>query len=208
MRGSTHGQRARASIALGVLALVAFALGLLALFAFAVAYFYLAWTGVWYLPAAGIGLVAAGFGWTARKRLAVGASGRRLATAGMVLGAITLVMFCLVVVDGVIESMVDDVDATAQCLEDAGGATTTSTNDDDLDPIAAEAPGGAVRAEVGETEVHVVFGRTADDPDAIKRGYDALDPPEVTKKGNAVIAWTHDPRDEDREAVASCLPAE
>ena len=60
------------------------------------------------------------------------------------------------------------LDRTAACLDGADGVTAVSTNDDDQDAIAAGAPGGAVRAEVGENEVHVAFGRTEDEADEIK----------------------------------------
>ena len=88
----TGAQLAKVSVALGVLALVAF-IGL----GFTVG----DW---WFLLGAAIGLVAVALGWTARKRLTVGASQRRLATVGMVLGAIPLVWFCAyMLVDAIVD---------------------------------------------------------------------------------------------------------
>ena len=93
-----QGQLAKASLALGVLALVALVGALFAVNAISDG-------DRWYVPAAALGLAALGLGWTARKRLAVGASGRRLASLGMALGAIPLVTFCVLVIDGVVDGM-------------------------------------------------------------------------------------------------------
>jgi hypothetical protein len=97
-RGDRQGQLAKASVALGVLALVALVGALVVVNAISDG-------DRWYLPGAAIGLVAVGLGWTARKRLAVGASGRRLAILGVVLGAVPLVTFCVLVIDGVVDGM-------------------------------------------------------------------------------------------------------
>src|SRR5215218_6141462 len=86
--------RAMASAVLGVLALIAHLGALFVVLAYSD-------DGLWYLPAAAIGLAAVAVGWTARKRLPVRAAGRGLATVGMVLGAISLVYFGLVVADGI-----------------------------------------------------------------------------------------------------------
>ena len=97
-RDSMLGQRANASVALGVLALVALVGGMFVVQAISDG-------DRWYVPGAAIGLAAVGLGWTARKRLAAGAPGRRLATVGMVLGAIPFVTFCVLVIDGVVDGM-------------------------------------------------------------------------------------------------------
>ena len=98
VRDSTHGQRAHASVALGVLALVALVGGMFVVQAISDG-------DRWYVPGAAIGLAAVGLGWTARTRSAAGAPGRRLATVGMVLGAVPFVTLCVLAMDGVVDGM-------------------------------------------------------------------------------------------------------
>lgn len=66
------------------------------------------------------------------------------------------------------------VEPTAACLRGADAAEV-STNEDDLDLIAAAAREGAVRAEVNGTEVQVAFERNADDADDTANAYAAFD---------------------------------
>jgi len=81
-----------------------------------------------------------------------------------------------------------------------------SAASDDLDIIADSAPGGGVRAEVGDQdiEVQLAFGRTRNDADTLEESYDLFDV-SVARMSNAVIAWTFDPNDEERAAVEDCL---
>ena len=85
-RGDRQGQLAKASVALGMLALVALVGALFVVNAYSDG-------DRWYLPGAAIGLVAVGLGWTARKWV------------GIVLGAVPLVTFCVLVIDGVVDGM-------------------------------------------------------------------------------------------------------
>ena len=98
------------------------------------------------------------------------------------------------------------VEATADCLRGNELVSNVSTASDDLDVIADNAPGGGIRAEVGDEniEVQLAFGRTDNDADTLEEGYELFDV-SVTKRSNAVIAWTFDPNDEERSAVEDCL---
>ena len=96
-RDSTQRRLAWASLALGVLALVALVGALFVVFA-------ISDRDRWYLPGAAIGLAAVALGWTALTRLPVRASGRGLAAVGLVLGAVPLVTFGALVIDGIVES--------------------------------------------------------------------------------------------------------
>jgi hypothetical protein len=53
-------------------------------------------------------------------------------------------------------------------------------------------------------EVQLAFGRTGNDAETLEESYDLFDV-SVTRKNNAVIAWTFDPNDEERAAVEDCL---
>jgi len=62
------------------------------------------------------------------------------------------------------------------------------------------APGGGIRAEVGEqnVEVQLAFGRTSGDAEDLERAYEIFDV-DVIRNGNIAIAWIFDPTEEERE---------
>jgi hypothetical protein len=100
-------------------------------------------------------------------------------------------------------------DATASCLRDRG-ARSVSTASDDLDLIADSAPGGGLRAEVGEQEIEVqiAFGRTEGDADSLESAYQPFMDEfggHLEREGNAVMAWSFDPSDSEKELVTGCL---
>jgi hypothetical protein len=97
-------------------------------------------------------------------------------------------------------------EATADCLRQSDIVSDVSAASDDLDIIADNAPGGGIRAEVGDQdiEVQLAFGRTRNDADTLEESYDLFEV-SVARMGNAAIAWTFDPNDEERAAVEDCL---
>jgi hypothetical protein len=97
-------------------------------------------------------------------------------------------------------------EATADCLRQSDIVSDVSAASDDVDIIADNAPGGGIRAEVGDQdiEVQLAFGRTRNDADTLEESYDLFDV-SVARMSNAVIAWTFDPNDEERAAVEDCL---
>jgi hypothetical protein len=104
------------------------------------------------------------------------------------------------------------VEATSACLQEELGSDRVSTNPDDLDFVAADAPGGGIRAEVGESEIEAMlaFGRTEGDAATLEGQYEvfaeAFDgESSLSRHGNVVIAWSFDPTDEERALVEDCL---
>jgi hypothetical protein len=109
------------------------------------------------------------------------------------------------------------VDATRACLE--GTSADVDPDPEHVDFIALGAGRGAIRAEFDKRglckprvchEVILSFSRNASDAKDVKAAYDARgDPvfpaPTTDQKGNAVMAWSNAPADEERKTVEDCL---
>jgi hypothetical protein len=79
-----------------------------------------------------------------------------------------------------------------------------------VDYIALDASGGAIRAEVHGNEVTLSFGEDADEARHIENSYKAAmslaeGNPAVEREGNAVLAWTDSPTKDERASVHGCL---
>ena len=105
-------------------------------------------------------------------------------------------------------------DATASCLSAKGA--DVDPDRENVDFIAGAAARGAVRAEFDGHEVIVSFHRNSSDAKDSEKSYSAFFEGEkgygalyegdrVDRKGNAVIAWSSLPTDNEREAVDGCL---
>jgi hypothetical protein len=107
------------------------------------------------------------------------------------------------------------VDATASCLS-ANGADVDVPDRKNVDFIAGAAAGGALRAEFDGHEVIVSFYRNSSDAKVSDKYYRdffygvkgngaLFQGDRVDRKGNAVIAWSSLPTDNEREAMNGCL---
>ncbi len=100
-----------------------------------------------------------------------------------------------------------DADAVANCL-DGRGLADVDPDRSNVDFIAGAASGGALRAEFGGREVIVSFYRDSSDAKDAEDAYEQV-PGEadgnLMRKGNAVIAWTDTPTDEERDAMDQCF---
>jgi len=80
-----------------------------------------------------------------------------------------------------------------------------------LDFVATTATGGAVRAQLRDNQLTLVFGRTKDDADGIDAAYRRFHSANVgiddvlRQQGNAVMLWHEHPSDPDLAFVTGCL---
>jgi hypothetical protein len=80
-----------------------------------------------------------------------------------------------------------------------------------LDFVATTATGGAVRAQLRDNGVTVVFGATVGDSDNIDAAYRRFHSSNVgiddvlRRQGNAVMLWRAHPSDQDLALVTGCL---
>ena len=96
------------------------------------------------------------------------------------------------------------IDPTAECL--------ASLPDVELDPdrsnvdyIAADADGGALRLQASGVEAILSFARDTKQAEGINESYSEFPGVLLVLKGNVVIAWTDEPSDDNADAVAGCL---
>lgn len=98
------------------------------------------------------------------------------------------------------------MDATRACLE--GTSADVDPDPENVDYIALGAGRGAIRAEFDSHEVILSFSRNVSDAKDVKAAYDALpgsDEGRIDQKGNAVMAWSNAPTDEELKTVKDCL---
>jgi hypothetical protein len=80
-----------------------------------------------------------------------------------------------------------------------------------LDFVATTATGGAVRAQLRDNQLTLVFGLTKDDADNIDAAYRRFHSSNVgiddvlREQGNAVMLWHEHPSDPDLALVTGCL---
>lgn len=97
------------------------------------------------------------------------------------------------------------------CLSATG--YSSSTDPDDVDPIARAAGVGAVWAEIGTNQVVVVFERSDDDARRTEEAYDSSaggtadgeQADTVTRDGSVVLHWESPPSAADATVVDDCL---
>jgi hypothetical protein len=134
-------------------------------------------------------------------------------TLPLALGLVALIAAC-----GPTQGPPDDfyeVDATRECLKDAGFRITTDPEEIGL--ITLTAPAGGFRAYLpggGKNSLTIAFGNTKEEAQQIVRAFQAqAQTPHQRRRlrtllegqGNAVLVWISEPTDEDRELVRGCL---
>jgi hypothetical protein len=95
---------------------------------------------------------------------------------------------------------------TKTCLQAAGAKLGG-----ELDFVASTATGGAIRAQLPDNFVTIVFGQTIHDADNIAQAYVHFHAKNVGiedvlhQQGNAVMLWHQHPSEEDLGEVTGCL---
>ena len=81
------------------------------------------------------------------------------------------------------------------------------TGHEAVDYIAQDAADGALRADVAGNVSILSFGHTSSDAGDTAAAYEAfgVSGEKLRQKGNAVIAWSNTPTDEQRGTVEGCL---
>jgi hypothetical protein len=98
--------------------------------------------------------------------------------------------------------------ATRSCLAEQGIETTRNLGDDF---VASTAPGGAMRARVGQNSVTISFGQNEIQADRIAEAYRKFRGRNIgienvlRAKRNAVMLWEELPAAEDEAIVVDCL---
>jgi len=99
-------------------------------------------------------------------------------------------------------------DATASCLAE-NGASVDPGNRVDVLAIRSGAEEGAVRAKFGSKELILSFSADADAAQDVQSAYEPFSDSNVVgdleRKGNAVLAWTDSPSDDERQTAEDCL---
>jgi hypothetical protein len=107
-----------------------------------------------------------------------------------------------------------EVDATRECLEDAGFRISEAPADVGLITLAA--PGGGFLAVYpgGKNRLTIAFGTTKEEAQQIVRAFQAQATTLQQRRrlrtllegqGNAVLVWISEPTEADREVVRDCL---
>ena len=107
-----------------------------------------------------------------------------------------------------------EVDATRECLEDAG--FRISEDPADVGLITFAAPGGGFLAVYpgGRNRLTIAFGTTKEEAQRIVRAFQAQATTLQQRRrlrtllegqGNAVLVWISEPTEADREVVRDCL---
>jgi hypothetical protein len=107
---------------------------------------------------------------------------------------------------------------TYSCLERDGVSVTDNLDDADyfaFDPIARAARGGALRADLANNSVVVVFERSEDDARRAQAAYEDAPPvfpdptrlenENVQRVRNAVVLWMRPPTDQEAAELNGCL---
>lgn len=97
-------------------------------------------------------------------------------------------------------------DSAAACLSSNGA--DVDPDRENVDYIALDAARGALRAEFDSHEVIVSFHRNASDARDAEEVYEAFDSDSddrIDQSGNAVMAWSNAPTDEERKTMEGCL---
>lgn len=89
--------------------------------------------------------------------------------------------------------------ASTTCLERLGDVDNT------LDFVAESASQGAIRLVTDGSEVVISFATDAEEAAELMNSYPPFGPDQTERVGNAVLAWTDVPTDEQAEAVSACL---
>lgn len=96
------------------------------------------------------------------------------------------------------------VDPTTACLRKAGATRVNHSRD-----VVSQGASGAVRADLGGTEVSVAFAASAEEAEKAVANYKLFgqDDPSflVVRDRNAVMAWQPPPTDKQRATVEACL---
>jgi hypothetical protein len=102
------------------------------------------------------------------------------------------------------------VDPTANCLASLSGVQVDPDRTN-VDYIAQEATGGAVRITASGAEAILSFASDTKQANGIEKQYagiqEGLGGAKLERKGNVVIAWTDQPSADDDHAVTNCLSA-
>jgi major membrane immunogen (membrane-anchored lipoprotein) len=98
-------------------------------------------------------------------------------------------------------------DKIAACLKKTYGDDFVSTNENDLDVIAANAPDGALVVSAEKQQINIGLHKgdaTADEAIKIYRKSQAP-PKRVERDGTAVIAWIVKPTAQEEQTVRACI---
>lgn len=97
-------------------------------------------------------------------------------------------------------SKVYSLDASRNCLAGIGETSTS------LDSIAESASAGATRVVVNGKEAMVMFGADTGEATDLAQQYEGVPGGgKVDRQGNAVVAWTDSPTDDEAGSVRDCL---
>ena len=119
---------------------------------------------------------------------------------------VALVAVCLVLAGCGKDTPIYSLTKTEACLRSNGVVLGGR-----LDFVATTATGGAVRAELRDNQLTLVFGRTKDDADNIDAAYRRFHASNVgiddvlRQQSNAVMLWHEHPSDPDLAFVTGCL---